>query len=180
MGFVNFLKAGRNATSCNLYPESRIQRFERGFTLVELLVVLVVIGIALGVVAVQLMPDNRSVLREESARLALLLENAVLEAQARGRTIGWSGEGAHYRFWEKNEYNDWVSIENDAQFRPRTLPDGIKISQVSVEDVSLKPGERLAMGAYVIPFRIDLGNQYGNISIDGKSTGDVIAAGVSP
>jgi general secretion pathway protein H len=145
---------------------------------VELLVVLVVIGITLGITAVQLMPDNRTVLREESGRLALLLENAELEAQASGRTLGWSGEGAHYRFWEKNEYNDWVRIENDKLFRPRELPEGIRISKIMLENQVIKPGDRLSMTAFgfALPFRINLGNQYGNAIITGKSTGDVIAS----
>ena len=57
-------------------------RSKKGFTLIELLVVLVIIGIALGLVMVQLMPDRRAQLREESERLALLLENAGMEARA--------------------------------------------------------------------------------------------------
>lgn len=144
----------------------------------ELLVVLVVIGITLGMTTVQLMPDNRAVLREESGRLALLLENAGLEAQASGRTLGWSGEGSHYRFWEKNEYNDWVRIDDDKLFRPRELPEGIRISQITLENQPIKPGDKLSMAAYgfALPFRINLGNQYGNASVIGKSTGDVIAA----
>jgi general secretion pathway protein H len=151
---------------------------QRGFTLVELLVVLVVIGITLGMTVVQLMPDKRAVLREESVRLALLLENAGLEAQASGRTLGWSGEGSHYRFWEKNEYNDWVRIENDKLLRPRELPEGIRISQIMLENQLIKPGDRLSMAAFgfALPYRINLGNQYGNAIVSGKSTGDVIAS----
>lgn len=161
--------------SSPLSPRSSILAPQHGFTLVELLVVLVVMGIALGATVVQLMPDNRAVLRHESERLALLLENAALEAQASGRPLAWSGEASHYRFWKKNDYNDWVRIEDDTMFRPRELPEGIRIGQITVEDVPLKPGDKLSLSAhgFSLPYRIRIGNQYGNAGITGKSTGDV-------
>jgi general secretion pathway protein H len=148
-----------------------------GFTLVELLIVIVIMGIAMGMTVLQLMPDNRAPLRSEAEKLALLLENAGQEAQASGRPLAWSGEKANYRFWKKNDYNDWVRIEDDTMFRARTLPDGMLISQVTVEDLPLKPGDQLSLSAYSIPlpFRIRLANQYGSASIIGKSTGDVTA-----
>ncbi len=149
-----------------------------GFTLVELLVVLVVIGISLGMVIPQLMPDNRAQLRTEAQRLALLLENATLEARASGRSLGWSGEQAHYRFWRKNDYNDWIGIEENTPFRPRNLPDGIVIGAVTVEDSLLKPNEHLALSAagFALPFRIQLSNPYGTVNVIGTSTGDVSVA----
>lgn len=170
MGFVTRLKAGLN-------PESRTLKPESGFTLIELLVVLLVIGITLGITVLQLMPDNRAVLRQEADRLALLLENATIEAQASGRSLAWSGEKSHYRFWQKNEYNDWVRIEDDAMFRSRELPDEIRITQTAVEELTIKPDEKLPLNAHGIPlpFRIRIGNQYGNASIVGKSTGEVTA-----
>ena len=157
---------------------------QRGFTLIELLVVLVVMGVALGLVMVQLMPDRQAPLRDEAARLALLLENAGLEARASGRSMAWSGEKNKYRFFSKNEYGDWVRIDDNSPFRPRTLPEGVNIGELSVEEQVLKPGEYIVLSAhsFAVPFRIRLylaaeaGSEFGGASVTGKSTGDVIYA----
>lgn len=156
-------------------PVCTLHRPQHGFTLVELLVVLVVMGIALGIVVVQLMPDERSTLREEAARLALLLENAGLEARSSGRSMAWSGEKNSYRFWRKNAYGDWARIEDDTAFRPRTLPEGMQINEISVEDRPLKHGEQLALSssAFALPFRIRMSNASFITSVIGKSTGEV-------
>lgn len=164
----------------NLAPDTSIldpRSCQQGFTLVELLVVLVIIGITLGMVTLQLMPDNRAALHQESERLALLLENAELEAQASGRSLAWSGVASHYYFWKKNDYDDWVRIEDDKLFRPRDLPDGIRIIQITVEGQPLKPADKLLLSAnsFSLPFSIRLGNQYGSMRITGKSTGEVTA-----
>ena len=148
----------------------------RGFTLIELLVVMVVMGLVLGLVTVQLMPDHRAQLRDEARRLALLLENAGLEARASGRSLAWSGEKNSYRFFnQKGNYSDWVRIDDDSSFRPRTLPEGVNIGEVSVEGQALKPGEFVLLSAhsFAVPFLIRLSSEYGGASVSGKSTGDV-------
>lgn len=143
---------------------------------------MLVMGIAMGLVVVQLMPDHRAPLREEAGRLALLLENAGLEARASGRSLAWSGEKNGYRFFSKNAYGDWVRIDDDSSFRPRTLPKGVNIGEVSVEEQALKPGEYVLLSAhsFAVPFRIRLnlsaesGSEFGSASVTGKSTGDVV------
>ena len=152
-------------------------RLQRGFTLIELLVVMVVMGVALGLVMVQLMPDQRAPLREEAGRLALLLENAGLEARASGRSLAWSGEKNSYRFFSKNAYGAWVRIDDDASFRPRTLPEGVNIGEVSVEEQALKQGEYVLLSAhsFAVPFRIRLSSKFGSAIVTGKSTGDVVS-----
>ena len=149
---------------------------QRGFTLVELLVVLVVMGVALGLVMVQLMPDREAPLREEAARLALLLENAGLEARASGRSLAWSGGKNAYRFFSKNSYGDWVRIDDDSSFRPRSLPEGVNIGEVSVEGQPIKWGEFVLLSAhsFAVPFTIALSSEYGSARVQGKSTGDVV------
>src|ERR1035438_10006929 len=128
-------------------PFSKYCRIQQGFTLIELLVVLVVMGIALGIVVVQLMPDDRTTLREEAARLALLLENAALEARSSGRSMAWTSESNRYLFWRKNDYNDWTRVEDDTAFRPRSLPEGMQIGEITLDGQLIKPGEQLALSA---------------------------------
>ncbi|WP_212785666.1 prepilin-type N-terminal cleavage/methylation domain-containing protein [Ferrigenium kumadai] len=148
---------------------------QQGFTLIELLVVLVVMGIALGMVVVQLMPDNRAALREEAQRLALLLENAGMEARASGHPLAWSSEKNGYRFWKKNDYGEWVRLEDDAIFRPYTLPAGLGIAEVSVEGQPLKHGELMSLHAFsfTLPFHISLTGEHASASVTGSSTGAV-------
>lgn len=147
----------------------------RGFTLIELLVVLVVMSVALGMVAVQMMPDSRATLREEAQRLALLLENAGMEAQTSGQQMAWSFENGGYRFWKKNGYGDWVGVEDDGMFRPRTLPQGMTLADASVESQPLKPGERMTLNAasYTPPFHLRMNGGIATARITGSSTGAV-------
>ena len=51
-------------------------RLNRGFTLIEVAVVMLVIVIVLGIVSVNLEPDRDSIVRDEANRLALLLQTA--------------------------------------------------------------------------------------------------------
>ena len=157
----------------NPTPLSRRQ----GFTLIELLVVLVVIGIALGMVTVQLMPDERTTLREEAQILALLLENGEMEARASGHPLAWSSENNGYRFWKKNEYNEWVRLDDDKMFRPHTLPEGMGIAGVNVETLPLKPGDLISLNAssFTLPFNIRLTSEHASANVIGSSTGVVSA-----
>ena len=185
---INWIPAFAGMTNCRSIGQSGFKHqslfrssCQRGFTLIELLIVLVVMGIALGLVMVQLMPDHQAPLRDEAARLALLLENAGLEARASGRSLAWSGEKNMYRFSSKNEYGGWVRIDDDSSFRPRTLPAGVNIGEVSVEEQPIKPGEYVLLSAnsFAVPFSIRLylsaesGSEFGSARVIGKSTGDV-------
>ena len=165
-----------NELHSTCYSRNYCLVFKRGFTLIELLVVLVVMSVALGLVMVQLMPDKQAPLREEAARLSLLLENAGLEARASGRSLAWSGEKNGYRFFHKNEYGDWIRIVDDSLFRSRTLAEGVNICEVSVENQPLKPGGFVLLSAhsFAAPFLVRLSSEYGGASVIGKSTGDVV------
>ena len=61
----------------------------RGFTLLELLVVVMIIGIAASMTTLALRDGDASRLEEEGARLAALFESARARARAEGTEVLW-------------------------------------------------------------------------------------------
>ena len=77
------------------YPNGNIRhprtarRAAAGFTLLEMLVVLVIAGLLVAVVTLAPSRNRRTDLAEEAQRLANLLESAGDEAQVRSMPIAW-------------------------------------------------------------------------------------------
>src|SRR5947209_5673029 len=93
-----------------------------GFTLAEILVVIVVIGLAAGFIYAQLETDPRQTLEREARRFAGALEHAALLAQWKNQTLGVSATGATYRFWRRGTDADaerWVALSDDEVLAPR-------------------------------------------------------------
>ncbi len=75
----------------------------RGFTLIELMVVVAIIAIATGVASLALRDPAASKLEHEATRLASLLESARAEARASGLSARWEplteqADGSGFRF----------------------------------------------------------------------------------
>jgi type II secretion system protein H len=144
----------------------------RGFTLLEMLVALAIASIMLAIVSLQLMPTEEGVLREESERLAFLLENGAMSSRAGGLPLAWSGTGNSYRFWQRNKAREWVRIEHDNLLHPRDLSDAVKVVEVSFD------GRRLEPGALVI-LSPELSAKRFVISLrNGKSKNEVVGDGI--
>ena len=90
----------------------------RGFTLLELLVVLVIVGITLGAVSLNALPSERQVLQNDAQRIALLLQLARDEAIVRNRPIAFEAEADHYRFLIFED-NKWKVLQQDDMLRER-------------------------------------------------------------
>ncbi len=103
---------------------------ERGFTLLELLVVLVIAGIALGFVSINAMPSERQALQNEAQRIALLLQLARDEAIVRNRPIAFEAENDRYRFLIRDG-STWQPLQQEDMLRERAFqrtPIGLSIS----------------------------------------------------
>lgn len=102
----------------------------RGFTLIEVVVVLLIITIILGIVGVNLTRSRSDVVRDEAQRLAVVLQNAQQEAILEGRPLGFAFTADGYRFLRLNDKGHLVPIEADELLSPRSLPPPISLAPV--------------------------------------------------
>lgn len=106
---------------------------QTGFTLLELIVVLLIMGLLMGLVAAIAQPDDKARLRVEADRLAQLLDLAATQSRLTGRSVGWTSDGATYRFWQISPDGGWLEIGGNDPLRARALPNGMSISRLRVE-----------------------------------------------
>ena len=85
----------------------------RGFTLLELLIVMVIIGITLGMVSFNAMPDTRQILQTDAQRIALLLQLARDEAIIRNHSVAFEVEADRYRFLMLDDQGWQVFVQDD-------------------------------------------------------------------
>ena len=93
-------------------------RCQSGFTLLELLVVMVIAGVMLGVVSFNAMPSAHQALDKEARRIALLLQLARDEAIVRNSPVAFEADAEHYRFLVRTN-TTWAAIEKDDLLRER-------------------------------------------------------------
>ncbi len=106
----------------------RNRGYSSGFSLIELLVVVSVIGIivSIALLSLSVVGDDRQ-LRIEARRIGSLLEVAQDEAVMQGRDFGLELMFNSYRFVEYDPFQlRWVELLTDDIFRFRQLPDDIE------------------------------------------------------
>jgi general secretion pathway protein H len=114
----------------------------RGFTLVEILVVVVIMAIVVSLAVLSMGVTGRdSQLDEETRRIEglidILHERAILE----GRDFGLRIEPGAYEFAVYDTNRDrWRSMNDEGEFRRRTLPNGVTFQlELDSVPVVLKP-----------------------------------------
>jgi general secretion pathway protein H len=114
--------------SLSTLPAIRQPRLAKGFTLLEMLVVIVIAGIMLGLVSFNAIPGERQVLQNDAQRVALLLQLARDEAIVRNRQVAFEADADHYRFLVRDDNGEWKPMSDDEMFREREFKHPVNLS----------------------------------------------------
>ena len=147
----------------------------RGFTLIEMLVVLMIMGLFVGLVSTITQPDDRATLQLEADRLSQLLDFAATEARLTGKSIAWTADASGYRFWRSADDGTWSEIRDSELLRARTLPQGVAVSDFRVENMRPQGAMRLEFAPQGSSLAFTIGMSLGTerYAVTGSPVGDV-------
>ncbi|MDQ7988209.1 MAG: GspH/FimT family pseudopilin [Candidatus Dactylopiibacterium sp.] len=167
-----------------LLPLPSVARRAAGFTLLEILVVMALLGIVLGIAVVRLDDGGERVTRTRAEELGLRLEAARDEAVYAGQPLAFSTDGEGYKFWRGDTARQqWFALaQNAGELAPRALGEDVRIVAQTVNGQPRPLGERLVFNAdgMTDPFvlvvqgraralRVE-GDALGRVSVDAEAT----------
>jgi general secretion pathway protein H len=163
----------------------------KGFTLVEILVVLVIMAVVISLAVLSVNATGRdSQLDEESRRIQGLVDLLHDRALLEGRDFGLRIEPAAYEFVVYDPRRDrWTMLNQEQEYRHRELPKGISFQlQLDSQTVVIKPIDRslsndappppqvaIAASGEGTPFRLTLLRDatQARASVDGDALGKI-------
>lgn len=153
---------------------------ERGFTLLELLAVIVIIGIIISMATLSIGQNNSRIVQDEVERLHGLIQLAGEEAVLQGRELALEFDRQKYQFLELGS-DGWQSVAEDPMLRERPLPEAVELTlmlegiETSFDDKKNLPRIFILSSGELTPFnmtlKIDEGEEY---SLQGLINGKLI------
>ena len=151
-----------------------------GFTLLELMVVILIIGIIVSFASLSIGQNTSRIVQDEVERLHGLIQLASEESVLQGRELALEFDREKYQFLELGG-EGWQPIETDKMLRARELPETIELElqlegvEVSFEDKKNLPRIFILSSGELTPFNltlnIDEGEEY---SLEGQFNGKLI------
>ncbi|ORE86248.1 general secretion pathway protein H [Oceanococcus atlanticus] len=141
----------------------QLRRWQQGFTLIEILVVVFIIGVILGFATLSL--SGRALddkVQEEARRLSEILRLARDEAGLTGLELGWLKTDEGYRFVALSD-NGWAEYGERTPLRPRRIEAPLKMTvrvddlPIETDDDQLLPQVMILSSGEMTPFAIELG-----------------------
>jgi len=105
-----------------------VHRPSRGFTLIEVLVVLMIIGVIVSLAALSFGDNRAEELQREARRLQAVLTLAAEEAIVKSRELGVRFDADGYRFFILDDNMAWLLLEHEREFAPRQLPPPLELT----------------------------------------------------
>ncbi|RJQ49579.1 MAG: type II secretion system protein GspH [Gammaproteobacteria bacterium] len=167
-------------SATGIWSSARTAPPQAGFTLLEVLVVVFIIGVTLTLATLTVGNRTQEALEQEALRLSARLKLAGEEAvmQAREYALEFTADGYRFLVFENNE---WRALKQDGTLRARRLPDGLWM-KVSLPDEAAQeqPDEKAPQRIYLLSsgemsaFEIDFGsNQTADYRLTGEFDGSI-------
>lgn len=150
----------------------------RGFTLIEVLVVVLLMVIVVAMVGLKVGGDEGRAVRQESDRLAMLLLAAQQEAILEGRVLALKLQDSGYEFQGLDEKNKFTRLMRDDILRERELPAAMRIQSVTLDGAPAETGARILIyptGELPQAFVITLGQGEARWRVEGGLDGAIVA-----
>ncbi|WP_018608758.1 prepilin-type N-terminal cleavage/methylation domain-containing protein [Uliginosibacterium gangwonense] len=146
---------------------------QRGFSLIEVLVVLVIVSVFIGLTTMSVdgMQSRRS--EEELERVRRLLEMAGDYAETRGTQLAVDFLPNGYRFSELQTDGEWHLLFPPSPFAERSWPSGVSVTRVEVDGVEAQSPMRIIFGSEPPEYQLVLTTPEGAKHITGQINGMV-------
>lgn len=142
-----------------------------GFTLIEVMVVMVIIGIAAAAVSVSMTPNAADQLNRDARDLALRLTTAQNEVHLDGRVIAWQALGNGYQFvrgtWTTTHGSIIPIVTTAGDLDRFTDDESLRPRQWRADRVDISPQQPLLLTSEWVgpPLRLELRSGEHNVTI---------------